>query len=186
MNKNNNEDPANSDFLRILAIAALQNQEERGDEKTSRESYLLSHMSVCLLSAPDGPQLVARKPLKFSVIAKGADPEFLGQLYVAALLVDPITLRCVKHGLMHKKTVKARKSASPRVDEILYRIQPYQERKLEFQIVTGSAKKNVEKQVKVELRLYKNDNTYELIDSDFSPVYRILTHNSQLGRYCSF
>ncbi len=56
---------------------------------------------------------------------------------------------------------------------------------IKFQINRGSAKTIIQNQVKFELRLYKNaggKETYEIIDTNFSLVYRIFTHSTQLEK----
>jgi hypothetical protein len=117
---------------------------------------------------------------------KGDDGLLHGNLYIAAVLVESKTDAPVPEGLMEKK-VKLRKDPStrPAQDTIVQRIVPYRETSLEFQIVKGSAKKNIQNRVRFELRLYKKfgeNSPYEVIDTDLSPSYRILTHSSQLGR----
>eukprot|EP00009_Paramoeba_aestuarina_P013228 CAMPEP_0201536516 /NCGR_PEP_ID=MMETSP0161_2-20130828/62043_1 /ASSEMBLY_ACC=CAM_ASM_000251 /TAXON_ID=180227 /ORGANISM="Neoparamoeba aestuarina, Strain SoJaBio B1-5/56/2" /LENGTH=316 /DNA_ID=CAMNT_0047942261 /DNA_START=165 /DNA_END=1115 /DNA_ORIENTATION=+ len=141
---------------------------------------------VRVVSSPPSNELVARKTIKFSVMMTGDDAHLHGGLYLAAVLVDAKTLKPIPSGLMEKKVkLKRDPSSRPPQDAILQRIVPYRETGIEFQIVKGSAKKNIQNQIKFELRLYKgptDSKNYEVMDSDFSAAYRILTHSSQLGR----
>ena len=138
------------------------------------------------MSSPPSNELVARKTIKFSVMMTGDDANLPGSLYLAAVLVEAKTGKTISAGLMEKKVKLKRDPASrPPQDAILQRIVPYRETGIEFQIVKGSAKKNIQNQVKFELRLYKGPvgaKNYEVVDTDFSASYRILTHSSQLGR----
>ena len=117
----------------------------------------------------------------------GDDGRLNGNIYIAAVLIEAKTHSPVPYGLIEKKA-KPRKDATPRPpqDTIVQRIVPYRETSLEFQIVKGSAKKNIQNRVRFELRLYKKiggkNSSYKVLDTDHSPLYRILTHSSQLGR----
>jgi len=103
-------------------------------------------------------------------------------LYVAAILVSSSTFKPVKDGLMDKKPTRGRSVVPGYKTVIMMRVVSHRESNMEFQIVRGSAKKVIKNSVKFELRFYKKNEDYEVIDSAFSPSYRILTHSSQLGR----
>jgi len=121
----------------------------------------------------------------------GDDGRLNGNIYIAVVLIEAKTLIPVSDGLIEKKPKPRKDTPGPRPpqDIILQRIVPYRETALEFQIVKGSAKKNIQNRLRFELRLYKkgaavknNNSSYTILDTDHSPLYRILTHSSQLGR----
>ena len=172
--------PLDDSLLSVLAAVAIEKKSER------KKTVDCHELVVRLVSSPPSNELVARKTVKFSVMMTGDDANLPGNLHLAAVLVDAKTLSPISCGLMEKKVKLKRDPASrPPQDAILQRIVPYRETGMEFQIVKGSAKKKIQNQVKFELRLYKGpveSKKYEVVDSVFSPVYRLLTHSSQLGR----
>jgi hypothetical protein len=137
--------------------------------------------AISLLKCPSSDELVARKTLKFSFMITGKDIPS-NNLYVAAILVCSSTLKPINDGLMDKKPKRGFLVVPGYKTVIMKRVVSHRDSNMEFQIVKGSAKKAIRNSVKFELRFYKKNNDYEVIDSVFSTPYRILTHSSQLGR----